>query len=224
MTAVKHTDELLRKRQRPPFPNNDAYLKNGSQNTPQAKKLRLQQPRKANGRFAKIRKPLAITSTGVSTQTRSPEESQNKANMIDAHHTSSQAPLTEPGSTKTDRNEIAIQIHNLFHILPKTLDSTPSAPHPPSTAPSSNADAHKTPTPSGDHQADQSRRTAAIVNWLQYTRTYDQKTHLVHPFNLPPPTKIRPDPSHYINTSTPALRPHHRICHPQHSDSLVALG
>ena len=41
-------------------------------------------------------------------------------------------------------------------------------------------------------RANQTRRTAAIVNWLQHTRTYNQTERIVHPFNLAPPQRIRP--------------------------------
>lgn len=179
---------MSRKSQRSLSPGEDSRQGVASQDTLPGGKERLQQPRKANGRFIKIKKNRLVKPIGMSNIASSEGLQNDVATTNNADYPEA---MTVPKDDATDETDIPAQIHN----SPPALDNQTaisSAPLPPVPTPTTISAPLHTPSSATEARATQNHRTATIVAWLQYTRTYDQKERIVHPFNLPPPERIRP--------------------------------
>lgn len=163
--------------------NSQAQVQNDTKH-PQPKKTRLQQPRKANGRFGRIRRSKVTDPSTTSNASQSTAVREDMVDTSDTHHSLTKEPVTAAEEIKSTQST---HTHAPLHNLPAAPTSLPITPPPLNTTPS-----HSPPLPLPSTRTTQDARTAAVVDWLHWTRNHNQTSHIVHPFNLPRPERIRP--------------------------------
>jgi hypothetical protein len=182
---------MARKRRHSPSP--DDSVQGEAESVPTVKQPWLMQPRRADGRFVKIKKARFVKRTDRATI---PPLINYQASATESTHPK-QPEVTPDPSPARDIN-IPAEAHqpSSLHASESTIprsqfpsvavsDTSPSPLIPTTTNTSF------TPSSSGEDRANQNHRTAAVAAWLQYVRTYGQEEQLVHSLNLPPPERLR---------------------------------
>ena len=172
----------------------DDPAQDGAAGAPTDEQPRLKQPRKANGRFVKMKKSRSVKRTNVATPA---VPTSRQASAITLTHL--MQPEGDPVPTLAQDADVPAEAHQLFsgRLRDSIVQSFPVPPRaandtlPPSLIPPTT---NTSPSPylSAEERALQNQRTAAVVTWLQHIRKYEQEEQLVHPLNLLPQEKIRP--------------------------------